>query len=277
MLLSSESVEQLVAASRTPQHGVGHTRHRESAREAVERAAKELGFSATEPPLPKFSAGEDVVAAACRVLRLTRPDTALEAYRARRNALEQVRLRRGALEERHERALAIERERISKEVKAGRDPGPSAKKARDELAAIQHELDLIPSLEELESVVPFQSDAAIREQEITPAEWPGVVLYQHLVRDSLLVLTEEEKPQSQARMQAELAAASASRYEQTVNARVGLDDAGQAHYVAVRAARLAVEIADLHERLARERRRQERERSIEELAADAQRDRPASV
>jgi hypothetical protein len=40
-------------------------------------------------------------------------------------------------------------------------------------------------------------------------------------------------------------------------------------YVTVRGIRRAIELADLHDRQARERRRQERERTIEELAATA--------
>jgi hypothetical protein len=103
----------------------------------------------------------------------------------------------------------------------------------------------------------------VREQAIEPDEWFAVTLYQHLVRKSLLVLTDNEKPHSQARMQTETSAGPAHGYEKTANARTGHDDAGQAHYVPVRAIRLAVEVAYLHDRLARERRRRERERTIE--------------
>lgn len=241
---------------------MGVKARRDAAREVVKAAAEELGIDPLAPPLPKFAAGEEALAAAVRVLKLTRAEKALRDYRVRRDALEQVIQRYAELSHRRRQLALIERGRIHDQVTAGRVPEPAPQKARDELAAILLELELIGP-EPLEHVYPFQPDTAVYEHAIEPDEWLAVVLYLHLTRERLLMLTENEKPRSHARAQAEGAAVLANRYEQTANSRMGADAGMQKHYVAVRAVRLAVEVADLN----RVHERQERERSIEELAA----------
>jgi hypothetical protein len=83
--MSDKSIDALVAAA-TPAWRVGDKARRASAREAVMAAAKELELDPLKPSLPRFAAGESLLRAAVRVLRLEKVEKALEAARARDSA-----------------------------------------------------------------------------------------------------------------------------------------------------------------------------------------------
>jgi hypothetical protein len=259
-MLSEKVIDGFVAPVAT--YGQENIRRRAAAREAVAAAAEELGLDAKKPPLPKFAAGEDTLAAAVRVLKLEAASKALEKYRGQRAACVELEQRLEALRRRRDQLRIVELNRLREELRRGRVPAPASEKLRAELEGVANELDTVGDYD-VGLLVPFRPDAAVLREAIAEPEWLGVTFYVHLVSDRLLSLTGEEPASSKARHLARTANAAALAYERTVNtapARFAPD-----YDKTLRSIRWCVETADLHDIRAGEQRRRERE--LEELVA----------
>jgi hypothetical protein len=260
-MLSDKAVDQLIAAP-IATYGQDNAHRRAAAREAVAGAAEELGLDPKKPPLPKFGAGEDTLAAAVRVLKLDTASKALEKYRGQRAPCVELEQHFETLKRRRDELRIVELNRLREELTRGRIPAPASEKLRAELDAIRTELDTVGGYD-VGLLVPQRPDAAVLSEAITEPEWLGVTFYIHLVSERLLSLTSGEPNTSRARMLARTANTVAASYERTVNnapARFAPE-----HDQAIRSIRWCVETADLHGIRASDQRRRERE--LEELIA----------
>jgi hypothetical protein len=194
-MLSSNSIEQLVAVSAFVPHR-GDTRRRDDVRQVVQAAGEELGLDARQPPLPDFAGGEDVLAAAVRVLKLTKAEKELEKHRARVAASREDVERIGELYARGRELRRAEVARRSDAIMAGRLPGPPPADAVAELAAIDAELALGGDGSEAVTLPPER--AVVLEAVAAPTVFASVVFYAALVVDLLLALTQDEQYNSAA-------------------------------------------------------------------------------
>jgi hypothetical protein len=252
MLLSTKAVAALVDSTIVT-YGMGDRQRRDGARKAVNAAAAELELDPLAPPLPRFAAGEDVLAAAVRVFKLADVDKRLEKHRACREAAEAEAARLEELEVRRVELDRIELGRKNDQIMAGRAPGPTPAEAIAERRAITDELAFgSPNVRGW-----IRPDSAvIRETIETSAVLPSAVFYADLVAERLKVLTEDERYNSPASRTAKFAAGQARALAKSLqhgNNRE-LDRT-------VRAVRLAVELADLF------RLRERQESTVESLEA----------
>lgn len=259
-MLSDKSVDLLVSAP-IAVYGQGEARRRAAALEAVKAAAKDLELDPMKPPIPRFAAGEDTLAAAVRVLGLSHASKKLEEYRRQRAACDELEKRFAALLRRRDELRVVELDRMRESLVRGRVPEPAAPKLRDELSAIRAELDTIGEYN-VRLLLPSRAEGAVLREALSPAEWLGVCLYAHLLGEHLRAVTEDEPYNSKARRLAETANNVARMYEKEVNI-AGSKRFPPEHDRAVRCIRWAVETADLH-RLA-----ERREPTIEELAGES--------
>jgi hypothetical protein len=255
-MLSSKSLDGLVSCS-AGVYGVDAAKWRATAREAVAAAAKELGIDPLTPPLPRFAAGEDEVAAAVRVLKLP-IEKELEKHRARADACRVAAERIAGLEHRHAQLERVEHGRQHDQIMAGKVPGPAPAQAIAEQQAVAAELALSPSSARITEFVSESEKSIIRAAAERPDVLPSVVFYCDLVAERLLMLTDDEPHNSVARSTARRAAATPRAFASRVNN--GTDRELDA---IVRRVRRAVDLADLHRRQERE----QRETTIEQLEA----------
>jgi hypothetical protein len=257
-VLSDESIDRLVSAPMV-NYGKGEERRRADAREAVMVAADELEFDPMKPPLPRFAAGEDTLAAAVRALGLSHAAKALEQYRRRRAACEELARRFEALRRRRDELRIVELNRLRQELERGRVPEPASEELRAELGAIHTELSTIGDFD-VGLLVQYRPDRAVLEEAIKEREWLTVTFLVHLISERLLALTEDEPYNAKARMFALTANSVAVSYERRVN--TAPQRFAPEHERAVRSIRWCVQTADLH------RLPERRERTFEELAGE---------
>lgn len=239
-LLSSKSVDALIACTR-PSSTMGVRARREAAREAVRAAGHELGFDPLAPPLPRFAAGEDEVAAAVlRVLKAPGVEKELEKHRARAAACRAAAERLAELRERAGELQRIELGRLHDQITAGKIPGPAPADAIAERSKIAGELELIGSAD-VAAWVPATEDPLLMDAAMRPDVLPSVIYYAALVAERLRMLTEGEHYKSAA---VTIAKRSAATVEQLLRkANYGQDRELDR---TARAVRAAVTLADLH-------------------------------
>jgi hypothetical protein len=239
-LLSSKSVDELVACTMA-RPGVGVAARRAAAREAVTGAAEELGIDPLAPPLPRFSTGEDEVAAAVlRVLKVPGVDKELEKHRARAAACRAAAERLAELEDRARQLQRIELGRLHDQIMAGKVPGPAPADAIAERSKIAAELELVGAADVAawvpETEAPLLMDAAMR-----PDVFPSVIFYFTLLAERLRMLNEGEHYKSAASMTAQRTAGTVEVLVRKINGGHDRDLDRM-----VRAVRNAVTLADLH-------------------------------
>lgn len=259
-MLSSKSVDALVGCA-MPTYTMGDKARRAAAREAVRAAAAEIGIDdPLKPPLPRFAAGEDELAAAVlRVVKVPGVEKELAQHRARLAAAEAAAGRVATLERRCAELERAERDRADKLVLAGKEPGAAPADAVKERAAIVAELGLVGGSARFSALMQYESEGSIiRAAAERPDVLPSVVFYCDLVGERLMVLTEDEHYQSATRLTAMRAAHTPQSLASHVNN--GTDRELDA---TVRRVRRAVELADLHRR----QERQQQHATIEQLEA----------
>jgi hypothetical protein len=236
MLLSAKSVDALVGSIAVT-YGMSDRQRRDGAREAVNAAARELELDPLAPPLPRFGAGENVLGAAVRVLKLTEVDKRVEKHRGRAEAAEAAAARLAELDERRRELERVELGRMHDQIMAGKAPGPPPAEAIAELGTIERELALVGS-PNVRGWLPVEP--AVIRKAITAAMLPSVIFYGDLVVERLKVLTEDEPYNSPASRTAKQAAGELRSLARSL-------EYGQDRELdrTVRAVRSAVELADL--------------------------------
>ena len=239
-MLSSKAIDALVECSRAS-YTIGNAARRAAAREAVSAAAAELGFDPLKPPLPRFAAGEQILTAAVvRVLAVPGVERELEQSRARVDACRAAAERLADLRRRCDELQRVELGRIHDQIMAGKVPGAAPADAIAERQKIAAELELVGSANVeafvRESDLSVAADAAMR-----PDVFASVMFYAALVEERLRLLTADERHGSPA-----VATAKAASAEVANLAKRSARLADPALARKVRAARAAVELADLH-------------------------------
>jgi hypothetical protein len=238
-LISGKSVEALVACTR-PSYTMGDRARRAAAREAVTAAAEELGIDPFAPPLPRFAAAEDEVAAAMlRVLAIPDVEKELKRHRARAAACRAAAERLAELKDRARQLQRIELGRIHDQINAGKVPGPAPAAAIAERSAILDELDLVGNAD-VAAYVPETEAPLLMDAAIQPIVFPSFILYAELIVERLRLLTEGEPYNSAASMIAKRTAGLVAKLAQ---AQFGQDRELDR---TVRAVSAAVTLADLH-------------------------------
>lgn len=267
MLLSSDAVEQLVAASQV-RYGESDDSRRAASRAAVESGARELGIDPLAPPLPRFADGETVLSAgALRVLKLPL-EKKLEQERQRADACKAAADRIAELERRRDELSKAERARMLKSIQGGQAPGAAPPKAVAELQAILGELALVDEESaQVRGWVYANERGVILEAVSTPETMPSLVLYGALCVQRLRALTANERYDSSTSRATQLASAEVRGFVKDLQYLRGRNEE---LYGIARGIERAVEIADLH------RLQQRAELTLEQLD-EAARSRPAAA
>lgn len=235
-MISSQTLQLFEAA--VFNDGRGDRARRDGAREALERAGRELGFDPSSPPLPRFDDGETLVEKAAAVLKVdVRKE--LEQHRAREAAKHALADRIAGLRVRRRELVAAEQARLRDEVMKGKTPAKPPAAALGELRQVNDELALIGDAN------PGMWNQVFERQMIldrfqTPVEAASLAVYASCVAGRLEALTRGQPHGSKGAQTAKHVAAEA---HQLSSGRFHADEdvAG-----AARRGRLVVEFAELH-------------------------------
>lgn len=239
MILSEHALEELVTVASLA-WAVGDRARRDGAREAVSKAARELGIDPLRPPLPRFGAQESVARAAVRVLGLESVEKAIAQAQGRDEARSAHSADVAGKRARRDELVRIELARRQDHLRAGKTPPPMSQKTRDELLSLFVELLPFDGVD-ADRLIPYEPELGVILDALPERGLPSLVFYGELVVERLRVLTEDERSDSQAARTRDNTAAAVRTL--TTGPRFYRDEALE---TAVRRVRIAVELADLH-------------------------------